>query len=116
MRLHAEQGSGADAQKPPLRSRFRAELTAGDMQTSHKGLGISASEWAVFMQHATASLEKFAVPEAERDEVLTFLTSLQGDIVLITRVVVPPSVHAAEAALTIQPGPPSLLLPAVQPG
>ncbi|HEY7712167.1 MAG TPA: hypothetical protein VIG57_19305, partial [Candidatus Entotheonella sp.] len=90
--------------------------TAGDMQTSHKGLGISASEWVIFMRYATVTLEKFAVPAAERDEVLAFLTSLQGDVVLMTRVVVPPSVHAAEAALTIQPGPPSLLLPAVQPG
>jgi len=55
--------------------------TGRDMQTSHKGLGISTSNWAVFMQHAAATLEKFAVPAAERDEVLTFLTSLQGDIV-----------------------------------
>jgi hemoglobin len=51
------------------------------MQTSHKGLGISASEWAIFMRHATATLEKFAVSAAERDEVLAFLTSLQGDVV-----------------------------------
>jgi hemoglobin len=51
------------------------------MQTSHKGLGISASDWAVFMRHAAAALEKFAVPPPERDEVLAFLTSLQGDVV-----------------------------------
>jgi hemoglobin len=52
-----------------------------DMQTSHKGLDISTSDWEVFMRHAAATLEKFAVPAAERDEVLTFLTSLRGDVV-----------------------------------
>jgi len=55
--------------------------TGRDMQTSHKGLGISASDWEGFMRHATAALEKFAVPAAEQDKVLAFLTSLRGDIV-----------------------------------
>jgi len=55
--------------------------TGRDMPTSHKGLGISASDWEVFMRHAAATLEKFAVPAIERGEVLAFLTSLQGDIV-----------------------------------
>ena len=55
--------------------------TGRDMQTSHKGLGINANDWVVFMQHATAALEKFAVPATERDEVLAFLSSLQGDVV-----------------------------------
>jgi len=55
--------------------------TGRDMQTSHKGLGISSHDWAVFMRHAAAALEKFAVPAVERDEVLAFLSSLQGDVV-----------------------------------
>jgi hemoglobin len=55
--------------------------TGRDMQTSHKGLGISVSDWEVFMRHAAASLEKFAVPAAESGEVLAFLTSLKDDIV-----------------------------------
>jgi len=55
--------------------------TGRDMPTSHKGLGISASDWEVFMRHAAAALEKFAVPVTEKGEVLAFLTSLQGDIV-----------------------------------
>ena len=52
-----------------------------DMKTSHKGLDISASDWEIFMQHATAVLEQFAVPTPERDEMLAFLTGLKGDIV-----------------------------------
>ena len=55
--------------------------TGRDMQTSHKGLGISASDWEIFMRHAAATLGEFAVPARERDEVLAFLTSLRGDIV-----------------------------------
>jgi hemoglobin len=51
------------------------------MKTSHKGLGISAGDWEVFMRHASAALEKFAVPASERHEVLSFLTSLKGDVV-----------------------------------
>ena len=51
------------------------------MQTSHKGLGISSSDWAVFMQHAAAALEKFAVPAPERDEVLACRPSLQEDMI-----------------------------------
>ena len=56
--------------------------TGRDMQTSHKGLGISASDWEVFMQHAAASLEKFAVPAPEKGEVVAFLISLKDDIVI----------------------------------
>lgn len=55
--------------------------TGRAMKTSHKGLGVSASDWEVFMRHASGVLEKFAVPVPERDEVLAFLTGLQGDVV-----------------------------------
>jgi len=55
--------------------------TGRDMQTSHIGLGINASDWEIFMRHAAATLEEFAVPATERDEVLAFLSSLQGDVV-----------------------------------
>jgi hemoglobin len=55
--------------------------TGRDMKTSHKGLGINTSDWEIFMQHATAVLEQFAVQTPERDEVLAFLTGLKGDIV-----------------------------------
>lgn len=55
--------------------------TGRDMQTSHKGLDISASDWEIFMRHAAATLEKFAVLATEKEEVLAFLTSLRGDIV-----------------------------------
>src|SRR4030095_9963607 len=55
--------------------------TGRDLKTSHKGLGVSVSDWEVFMRHASAVLEQYAVPGPERDEVLAFLTGLQGDVV-----------------------------------
>jgi len=55
--------------------------TGRDMKLSHVGLGISDSDWQVFMQHAGATLEQLSVPAKEKDEVLTFLTSLKGDII-----------------------------------
>jgi hemoglobin len=55
--------------------------TGRDLKTSHKGLGVSVSDWEVFMRHASAVLEQCAVPVPERDEVLAFLTGLQGDVV-----------------------------------
>jgi hemoglobin len=58
-----------------------AFYTGRDMKTSHVGLSISDSDWQVFMLHATAMPENFAVPAKEKDEVLAFLAGLRGDIV-----------------------------------
>src|SRR6266511_5621663 len=44
--------------------------TGRDMATSHKGMGISASDWEIFLGHLRATLDKFRVPEGERREVL----------------------------------------------
>ncbi len=51
------------------------------MKTSHAGMGISGSDWNVFMRHAAATLDHFGVPAREKDEVLAFFTSLRGEIV-----------------------------------
>jgi hemoglobin len=37
-----------------------------DMRLSHRGMGISESDWNVFLGHAGATLAKFKVPEAEQ--------------------------------------------------
>jgi hemoglobin len=52
-----------------------------DMRVSHDGMHIDESDWAVFMRHAAAMLEHFAVPERETAEVLAFFSGLRGDIV-----------------------------------
>jgi hemoglobin len=52
-----------------------------DMKKAHEGMQISAADWAVFMEHARATMSHFAVPEREAGEVLGFLESLRGDVV-----------------------------------
>jgi hemoglobin len=52
-----------------------------DMALSHRGMRISESDWNVFLSHAAATLAKFQVPAAERDEVVGFLKSLKKDLV-----------------------------------
>jgi hemoglobin len=55
--------------------------TGRDMATSHKGMGITAKDWEIFLRHVQATLDKFQVPERERREVLVFVDSTRADIV-----------------------------------
>ena len=55
--------------------------TGRDMKTAHKGLGITGGDWDAAAKHLVASLDKFKVPEKEKNEVLAFVTSLKKDIV-----------------------------------
>lgn len=55
--------------------------TGRDMKTSHAGLGITDAEWDAAAKHLVASLDKFKVPEREKGEILTFVSSLKKDIV-----------------------------------
>jgi hemoglobin len=52
-----------------------------DMALAHRGMRINDSDWNVFIGHAAATLARFKVPEAEQSEVVTFVQSLQRDIV-----------------------------------
>lgn len=55
--------------------------TGRDMKTSHQGMGISSSDWELFLKHLRATLDKFKVPERERNDVLAFIESTRSDIV-----------------------------------
>ncbi|TXL81725.1 group 1 truncated hemoglobin [Vineibacter terrae] len=52
-----------------------------DMKTSHRGMGIDASDWQTFIGHLQATLDKFSVPTPERAEVLGFIEGTRRDIV-----------------------------------
>ena len=52
-----------------------------DMKSSHRGMGISESDWKVFIGHLEATLDSFKVPAGERAEVLAFVDSTRRDIV-----------------------------------
>ena len=55
--------------------------TGRDMKTSHKGMGIGESDWAVFIEHAGATMCALEVPKDECDDIVAFVLSLKGDIV-----------------------------------
>jgi hemoglobin len=55
--------------------------TGRDMAMSHKGMGITARDWDVFIGHVHETLNKFGVPTRERGEVLGFIEDLKADIV-----------------------------------
>jgi len=52
-----------------------------DMKSSHQGMGISEADWNIAAGHLVATLDKFKVPEREKNEVLGAITSLKNDIV-----------------------------------
>lgn len=55
--------------------------TGRDMRTSHHGLGITNDDWDASAKHLVESLDKFKVPQAEKDELLAIVTGLKKDIV-----------------------------------
>ena len=52
-----------------------------DMKAAHQGMGISEGNWNAAAGHLTATLEKFRVPEKEKNEVLGAISSFKNDIV-----------------------------------
>ena len=55
--------------------------TGRDMPTSHKGMGISNTDWDIFIGHLKATLANFQVPQQEQDDVLGFIDSTREGIV-----------------------------------
>ncbi len=55
--------------------------TGQDMKTAHAGINITEQDWQASVKDLQATLDKFKVPERERNEVLTMVSSLKGDIV-----------------------------------
>ena len=55
--------------------------TGRNMTTSHKGMGITESDWDVFLGHLKDSIAKFEVPAKEAADVLGFVQSTKSEIV-----------------------------------
>lgn len=55
--------------------------TGRDNKTSHKGMGVSGSDWEKFIGHLNATLDSFQVPQQEHDDVVSFIESTRADIV-----------------------------------
>jgi len=55
--------------------------TGRDNKTSHRGMGISDSDWEIFIAHLNATLDNFQLPAQERSDVIAFIESTRADIV-----------------------------------
>ncbi len=55
--------------------------TGRDMTTTHRGMGISETDWQLFIGHLEATLKELQVPEAESAAVLEFIRSTHDEIV-----------------------------------
>ena len=56
-------------------------IRAGDMKTSHKGLGITESDWQTTMKYMRDSMTELKIPQREQDEVITLWTGYKDEIV-----------------------------------
>src|SRR5437870_13433530 len=55
--------------------------TGREMKTAHTGLKISEDDWNAAAKHLVAALDKYKVPEAEKNELLASVVSQKQDIV-----------------------------------
>ena len=58
------------------------QYTGRNMRDSHSHLDITPAEWEAFLDDFHQTLDKFAVPAAERQELLAIVQSTRGDIVV----------------------------------
>jgi DNA-binding NtrC family response regulator/truncated hemoglobin YjbI len=58
-----------------------ARYLGRDMKSSHRGLGITANDWEIFLTLLSDTLEALRIPSGEREEVVKFAESLRSDIV-----------------------------------
>ena len=57
------------------------QYTGRDMKTTHAGMGIDEPAFNALVEDLVKALDKFAVPEQEKSELLAVLGPMKGDIV-----------------------------------
>lgn len=57
------------------------QYTGRDMKTAHTGLHITEEDWNNSVKYLVGTLDHFKVPDKEKTEVLTAISSLKPDIV-----------------------------------
>ena len=55
--------------------------TGRDMKTSHKGLGITESDWQTTMKYMRDSMTELNIPQREQEEVITLWTGYKDEII-----------------------------------
>ncbi|MBI4000846.1 MAG: group 1 truncated hemoglobin [Nitrospira defluvii] len=84
-------GKFANANIPRLKSMLVDQIcqasggpctyTGRDMKSAHAGMGVSSSDFDALVGDLIATLNKFKVPEREKNELLGALGPMKGDIV-----------------------------------
>ena len=84
-------GKFANANIPRLKSMLVDQIcqasggpctyTGRDMKSTHAGMGVSSSDFDALVGDLVATLNKFKVPEREKNEFLGALGPIKGDIV-----------------------------------
>ncbi|OUS10501.1 group 1 truncated hemoglobin [Gammaproteobacteria bacterium 53_120_T64] len=87
-RFWAHRGDDGIAREKQLLIDYLCSVTGGpvyyrgrDMKLSHQGMGISDSDWAIFLEHAGAAMKSLGLAKQECDEIVAFVLSLKKDIV-----------------------------------
>jgi hemoglobin len=55
--------------------------TGRSMKASHAGFGITEADWTAAIGHLVATLDKYKVPDKEKNELLALLVPMKSDIV-----------------------------------
>ncbi|MFI5176264.1 MAG: group 1 truncated hemoglobin [Terriglobia bacterium] len=57
------------------------KYTGKDMKTAHAGMGVSTADFGALVEDLVGALDKFKVPEKEKNELLGLLGPMKSDIV-----------------------------------
>src|SRR6516225_6827682 len=57
------------------------KYTGKSMKDAHQGMGISSADFGALVEDLVGALDKFKVPEAEKNQLLGALGPMKGDIV-----------------------------------
>ena len=84
-------GQFANANIPRLKTRLVEQICVGtggpctysglDMKTAHAGMNISGAHFNALVEDLVTALDKFQVPEREKNELLAILGPMKADIV-----------------------------------
>lgn len=84
-------GQFANANIPRLKMRLVEQICVGtggpctysgqDMKTAHAGMNISGAHFSALVEDLVTTLDKFQVPEKEKNELLAILGPMKADIV-----------------------------------
>ncbi len=87
-RFGTSRGTDKKKRDVQLNIDYMCKITGGsnyymgrDMKTTHAGLGITQAEWEANMRYMAEALDKYKVPQREREEVLALVADMKPEIV-----------------------------------